>query len=74
MAGDIDKTQPVLVDVFDNTVVFRNEVAKKSSLKEKTKKLLHKASALGGERSKNNHGIQKRDRSNHRTQRCICWQ
>ena len=26
LAGDIDKTAPVLVDVFDNTVVFRNEV------------------------------------------------
>ena len=26
LAGDIDKTKPVLVDVFDNTVVFRNEV------------------------------------------------
>jgi len=26
LAGDIDKTHPVLVDVFDNTVVFRNEV------------------------------------------------
>jgi len=25
LAGDIDKTHPVLVDVFDNTVVFRNE-------------------------------------------------
>ena len=25
LAGDIDKSQPVLVDVFDNTVVFRNE-------------------------------------------------
>ena len=25
LAGDIDKTNPVLVDVFDNTVVFRNE-------------------------------------------------
>ncbi len=25
LAGDIDKTKPVLVDVFDNTVVFRNE-------------------------------------------------
>jgi len=25
LAGDIDKTQPVLIDVFDNTVVFRNE-------------------------------------------------
>ena len=25
LAGDIDKSVPVLVDVFDNTVVFRNE-------------------------------------------------
>ena len=25
LAGDIDKTKPVLVDVFDNLVVFRNE-------------------------------------------------
>jgi ATP-dependent Clp protease ATP-binding subunit ClpB len=25
LAGDIDKEHPVLVDVFDNTVVFRNE-------------------------------------------------
>ncbi|HJU45214.1 MAG TPA: ATP-dependent chaperone ClpB, partial [Chitinophagaceae bacterium] len=25
LAGDIDKTRPVIVDVFDNTVVFRNE-------------------------------------------------
>jgi ATP-dependent Clp protease ATP-binding subunit ClpB len=25
LAGDIDKSSPVLVDVFDNTVVFRNE-------------------------------------------------
>src|SRR6187401_3634627 len=38
LAGEIDKSQPVLVDVFDNTVVFRNEVATKSSLKEKSKK------------------------------------
>ncbi|MFN8290427.1 MAG: AAA family ATPase [Chitinophagaceae bacterium] len=29
LAGDIDKTKPVLVDVFDNNVVFRNEVPKK---------------------------------------------
>ncbi len=27
LAGDIDKSQPVLVDVFDNVVVFRNEPA-----------------------------------------------
>jgi len=26
LAGDIDKSHPVLIDVFDNTVVFRNEV------------------------------------------------
>ena len=26
LAGDIDKTKPVLVDVFDGTVVFRNEI------------------------------------------------
>ncbi|GAB3429588.1 ATP-dependent chaperone ClpB [Niabella aquatica] len=25
LMGDIDRTQPVLVDVFDNTVVFRND-------------------------------------------------
>jgi ATP-dependent Clp protease ATP-binding subunit ClpB len=25
LAGSIDKTKPVLVDVFDGTVVFRNE-------------------------------------------------
>jgi ATP-dependent Clp protease ATP-binding subunit ClpB len=25
LSGDIDKSKPVLVDVFDNTVVFRNE-------------------------------------------------
>lgn len=25
LAGDVDKSRPVLVDVFDNTVVFRNE-------------------------------------------------
>jgi ATP-dependent Clp protease ATP-binding subunit ClpB len=27
LAGDIDKAKPVLIDVFDNTVVFRNDVA-----------------------------------------------
>lgn len=27
LAGDIDKSRPVLVDVFDGTVVFRNETA-----------------------------------------------
>ena len=28
LAGDVDKSHPVLVDVFDNTVVFRNEANK----------------------------------------------
>ncbi len=28
LMGDIDKSKPVLVDVFDGTVVFRNEVVK----------------------------------------------
>jgi len=27
LAADIDKGKPVLIDVFDNTVVFRNEIA-----------------------------------------------
>ncbi len=38
LAGDIDKTKPVLVDVFDNTVVFRNEAAPSPQLKEKQEK------------------------------------
>ncbi|MEO8405341.1 MAG: ATP-dependent chaperone ClpB [Chitinophagaceae bacterium] len=40
LAGDIDKTHPVLVDVFDNTVVFRNDVHTQpsDSVKEKKKK------------------------------------
>ncbi len=29
LAGEVDRTQPVLVDVFDQTVVFRNEPAEK---------------------------------------------
>ncbi|MFN5133715.1 MAG: ATP-dependent chaperone ClpB [Chitinophagaceae bacterium] len=29
LAGTIDKSQPVMVDVFDNTVVFRNELPEK---------------------------------------------
>src|SRR5438552_3004644 len=38
LADEIDKSQTVLVDVFDNTVVFRNEVPPKNSLKDKAKK------------------------------------
>ncbi len=29
LSGDIDKSKPVMVDVFDGTVVFRNEAAEK---------------------------------------------
>jgi len=38
LAGDIDKSIPVLVDVFDNTVVFRNEEISKPSSKPKEQK------------------------------------
>src|SRR5215204_2087868 len=38
LAGDIDKSKPVLVDVFDNTVVFRNEENGKPLSKPKEKK------------------------------------
>ncbi len=33
LSGTIDKTKPVLVDVFDGTVVFRNEAIAKDSVK-----------------------------------------
>ena len=33
LAGDLDKTQPVLVDIFDGMVVFRNENVEKLKLK-----------------------------------------
>ena len=35
LAADIDKTRPVLVDVFDGIVVFRNEQVKETAKKEK---------------------------------------
>jgi ATP-dependent Clp protease ATP-binding subunit ClpB len=38
LAGDIDKSKPVLVDVFDNMVVFRNEDPLKTNGKTKEKK------------------------------------
>ncbi|HLF47723.1 MAG TPA: ATP-dependent chaperone ClpB [Chitinophagaceae bacterium] len=38
LAGNLDKSKPVLVDVFDNTVVFRNEEETGDDLKEKKKK------------------------------------
>ncbi|MCX6319348.1 MAG: ATP-dependent chaperone ClpB [Bacteroidetes bacterium] len=34
LAGDIDKTKPVVVDVFDNVVIFRNEIAEKAGKSE----------------------------------------
>ena len=37
LAGDIDKNHPVLVDVFDGTVVFRNEAAEHLSHSEQGK-------------------------------------
>jgi ATP-dependent Clp protease ATP-binding subunit ClpB len=38
LAGDIEKSRPVMVDVFDNTVVFRNEEPAKPIGKTKEKK------------------------------------
>ncbi|HVZ56083.1 MAG TPA: ATP-dependent chaperone ClpB [Chitinophagaceae bacterium] len=38
LAGDIDRTKPVLVDVFDNTVVFRNEAPGTGSVSLEQKK------------------------------------
>jgi ATP-dependent Clp protease ATP-binding subunit ClpB len=32
LAGDVDNTRPVLADVFDNTVVFRNEAVAKAEV------------------------------------------
>lgn len=37
LAGDVDKTKPVLVDVFDGVVVFRNEATAEEKLKENGK-------------------------------------
>jgi ATP-dependent Clp protease ATP-binding subunit ClpB len=38
LAGDIDKNHPVLVDVFDNNVVFRNEAREAELAKSNGKK------------------------------------
>jgi ATP-dependent Clp protease ATP-binding subunit ClpB len=32
LAADIDKNRPVLIDVFDNTVVFRNKIAQSKTV------------------------------------------
>jgi len=37
LAGDIDKTKPVLVDVFDGLVVFRNEAIAEKNKENKVK-------------------------------------
>lgn len=37
LAGDIDKTKPVLVDVFDGVVVFRNETPELEKINERVK-------------------------------------
>ena len=37
LAGDINKSLPVLVDVFDNTVVFRSEVLETEKMTGKIK-------------------------------------
>ena len=37
LGGDIDKTRPVLVDVFDGTMVFRNEAPERELNKAKRK-------------------------------------
>ncbi len=37
LAGDIDKTKPVLVDVFDGVVVFRNEAVTEKTKENKVK-------------------------------------
>ncbi len=41
LAGDIDKSKPVLVDVFDGIVVFRNETPPQSSRRDEKEKLVH---------------------------------
>jgi ATP-dependent Clp protease ATP-binding subunit ClpB len=38
LSGDIDRAHPVLVDVFDNTVVFRNEAQEAELAKSNGKK------------------------------------
>ncbi len=40
LGESIDKTRPVLVDVFDGTVVFRNEALSLSTLETKNKKIV----------------------------------
>ena len=56
LAGDIDKTQPVLIDVFDNTVVFRNEVPVPIAIgmEKKGKKKEKKGGRRGKEKEKKN--------------------
>jgi len=41
LAGDIDKSKPVLVDVFDGLVVFRNEFPAQPAPAEEKEKMVH---------------------------------
>ena len=41
LAGDIDKSKPVLVDVFDGVVVFRNELPTQTATSGEKQKMLH---------------------------------
>jgi ATP-dependent Clp protease ATP-binding subunit ClpB len=41
LAGDIDKSKPVLVDVFDETVVFRNETPPHPSTYDEKEEMVH---------------------------------
>jgi ATP-dependent Clp protease ATP-binding subunit ClpB len=45
LAGDVDRSRPVLVDVFDNTVVFRNDVHTEEQPKEEKKGQKNKATS-----------------------------
>ena len=47
LAGDMDKSQPVLVDVFDGVVVFRNEIASKQNPEEKAQNPRNLEQTLG---------------------------
>jgi len=41
LAGDIDKSKPVLVDVFDRIVVFRNEAPPHPSTRDEKEEMVH---------------------------------
>ena len=47
LAGDLDKTHPVLVDVFDGVVVFRSENVSKQNPEEKLQNTRNREQTLG---------------------------